>query len=237
MLISRVVIEKTKTDQAIGNLLLLPEALKPRYFSSDERWYRRRRIRKTNFEKFRNKHNLGYFLFCKSGTFNFDLIDSGVVEISFYLNKNVDSDLMIDYLKAFTEIGMAYGYVCMEEEYLHCNRIKRQFGQSSVETQVGNNMDNFIPGIYWLTYVSEEVASRFNIDLKSLEKNSAHISRPGLGYLYQFYDSPDIWRDHRRELDFLSEDDSGIFSHRQILEEQSKTNSIDEFLKVTRKYK
>ena len=229
---SVVLIKKTMLDQAIDVLFQLPKGFKPKYYSPDESWFSRRRINTPKFEVFKSRNELGFFLYGRNSTFFLNMTGNESLEISLFLKGKVEPEEMAAYMKSFSSLGMRFGFMCMEEEYEHCNRVKRKFKGCSYEGWIGKDIDKYVSGLYWLTYFSEELVSSLVIDIDQFEVGNIELSRTDSGYLYQFYDSPKNWKKHRPKLDLMSENVSGIFSKREAVSKLSGIDNIAQYMDV-----
>ena len=84
----------------------------------------------------------------------------------------------------------------VEEEEEEKNRACIQFGGATIEGWLGRDLEKKIPGLYWLTLISEALANRHNVSISSLAGAALEHSELGRGqHLFRFYDRPDEWRD------------------------------------------
>ena len=109
-----------------------------------------------------------------------------------------------------------FGYACAWEELLHRNQIKEKVRVGSVngssESFVGRDLAKFVPGLYWLTLVSESLANRHGVPLPALTEPALEHRPLGAGrHLLRFHERLEAWRERQSELDAICAAQSGVF--------------------------
>lgn len=126
---------------------------------------------------------------------------------------NVEPALAKTLVVHMAKAGPLFGYACAEKELFHRNRVfaKLDFGTS--ESWVGRDLSKYLPGLYWMTVVSETLAEQHGVPLSKVGDDAIeHVTFDGGRHLFQFYERPDHWREHRRTMDALCSSLPGVFS-------------------------
>ena len=106
-----------------------------------------------------------------------------------------------------------FGNLCVEDEMLHRNRIFTKLDFGTCESWVGRDIRKYLPGLYWLTVVSETLAEEHGVPLSKVGTSASNeVVFENGRHLFQFYDHPNQWREHRRAMDALCSVLPGGFS-------------------------
>jgi len=230
-------LNNSSLEEVLKVLLRLPKELVPIYFSHDEKKSSRRKIENTGFEEFKKKHRLGFLLYGKHCSYNIDLTGSDAIEITLFLDKGIQADLMLEYFSLLSKIDMYFGFACDEAEYEYRNRIESEIKGNHIQAWVGKNIDNYVSGIYWLTYISKKLREKLNIDVGMLCQQAINPSESEARELIQFYDLPDNWKVHRENLDALCDVVPGVFSKKNVLEKLKPVDDVIQFSEVIHGYR
>lgn len=103
---------------------------------------------------------------------------------------------------------------CQNSEYEHRDRLYFRYESGSIESWIGRDPAQGLPGIYWRTTVSVEYLKRHQVDISAVTSNAYHVNRSGCGNLIsiQMFEDAHEWTAHAEKLDVLCENAKGIFS-------------------------
>lgn len=133
------------------------------------------------------------------------------VECACFLN--VEPVLGKTLVRHMARAAPLFGYACVEVELLHRNQVLSKLDIGTCESWVGLDVRKYVPGFYWLTLVSEELAEQHGVPLAKVGDTALeHVALEDGQHLFQFFRHPDDWRRHRRTLDRLCSSLTGVFS-------------------------
>jgi hypothetical protein len=109
---------------------------------------------------------------------------------------DIDSLLAQDFLMHMMRAHPIFGFACMAQEERHRNQLVMRFdAKTTIETWLGRNIEKNVPGLYWLTLLSQSLAKRHHVSLAALEKVALeNIDLGGGLHLLRFYEHPEDWR-------------------------------------------
>ncbi len=80
------------------------------------------------------------------------------------------------------------------EEYYSKNKVKIELNGSSVETWIGRNLNKYLPGVFWVNFISHVYAKNINLDVEKLAiLFGVEIIRRRNGYLFKTAESANNW--------------------------------------------
>jgi hypothetical protein len=243
------------SDALVEALKELPEPIRPVYFAADEG-----RIKKADkltdekrFHAFLKENALGFFLYTENNS-SYDISTSsvGYAHVGLYATSEVQNDCAVYFLKRMAELNPVFGYACDYQEqtpdstgsyvlsngdsigeYYHRNRHYFTIGKNHIESWIGRDLDKYIPGVYWLTLLSDDMLARHGVNVadllsetvanETLENRSIHLLR--------FFDKPEDWRENAVRLDNLCERINGIFSRRAV--DKALANKVVNYLEYS----
>lgn len=125
-------------------------------------------------------------------------------------------------LEVLERIGQLYGFSCLWSE----RRARNQWSVSISGTPTGRgcstgwfgrDVRRYIPGLYWLNYISDEYAVERGVVCEEIAAELGGCTRRLLrGTLVQLYDSPTDWKDHDAAVCRVIDRTPGIFSRREF---------------------
>lgn len=87
-----------------------------------------------------------------------------------------------------------FGFACSPEERERRNRVVVQQGENTIESWVGRDSEKFVPGLYWLTLLSDSMLEKHGVPLSALKSVALRASRIDIEQnLLQFYETPAEW--------------------------------------------
>jgi hypothetical protein len=217
-------------------LQCLPEPIKPVYFAEDEG-----KIIKANvlsdeerFRDFRKENPVGFFLYAGNKTF-FDISTRrvGYPEVTLYLAYGLSSEHIVVFFKNLSEYKPIFGRSCDEEEHDHRNRHYITIGKEHIEAWIGRSLENYIPGVYWYTLLSDKLLKQHGVNLADLAVEAATPESVGDGslHLLKFFENPADWKENAERLDNLCARVNGVFSRRPV---EAAVTEITNFLEYNK---
>ena len=139
------------------------------------------------------------------------------------------------FMERMATLAPTFGYACAWEEYLHRNQIVVKLRTGTLEAMLGKDASKYVPGLYWLTMLSESLSHQVPLD----ELEGAAIEDAALGggmRIFRFHDHPAKWRERVDELDALCDKLPGIFSIGVVRRKLAlaKVTELSEYFKLTR---
>ncbi|MEZ5307878.1 MAG: hypothetical protein R2684_12105 [Pyrinomonadaceae bacterium] len=233
----------TNPSVLVETLKTLPELIQPAYFAEDEG-----KIIKANrlddnerFLAFLKKNPAGFFLYAENRTCIDFTATSGsgnnYSDVTLWLANGLSSELAATFLKCVAEHKPVFGFACYDpervpdasggyvishdgvcSEYDHRNTHFITLGKNNIESGIGRKLDKYIPGVYWLTLLSDGLLAEHGVKLTDLAADA--ISTETLGddslHLLRFFENPEDWKDNADRLDNLCERVEGVFSRRAV---------------------
>lgn len=184
---------ETTSDDLLRRLLDLPPTLRPTHFNIGED---EPRLPLSSFDRLPadlRARQAGYFLYGPSSSFEVAVLPRGGIDLMG--NLHLPPDQVEAYFLHLTSLQPAYGYAALPEERVARNRVSHQFGLNQIEAWVGRRSDKWLPGLYWLNLLSDEVATRHGVAVDELASASHRYLKLGNGlHLFQLYLLPQDWR-------------------------------------------
>lgn len=118
--------------------------------------------------------------------------------------------------------GAWYAYACCWSEYVarHGVLIPVTFphgGTTSWELRFGEDCREYLPGLYWLTYVSRDYCQQLNVDADELaRKTNASVVKLRNGMLLELYEHPEDWQSRNEAIQEVIDATPCVFSIRDI---------------------
>lgn len=231
--------DKKNVRQLIDLLQTLPAYLKPIYFGEEETLKNKKDqlADGPRFEKFMSRNAEGFFLFADACVYNLFIHEVGysrffcdIQSEEFYLDCPLIFKAVAPILPSFGFVGENQerepdsdgSYVITHEQVTserdHRNKHFVTIGKNHIESGIGNDLNKYIPGVYWYTLLSDDLLSKHGVDLASLSDEA--ISNEPLGdgslHLLKFYEKPQDWKVNAERLDNLCEKVDGVFSRRSV---------------------
>lgn len=137
--------------------------------------------------------------------------------------------------------GVERAEACRRDEWTYRHVYVKKLDQFTIERTLGVDMSASLPGLYWLTVFSDELATRHGLDAEELAKFSNRYERWSTEdgttlSAFQMYESPDDWVRERSRVSAFLETHSCFFSMTRIAPTLDAAESKEEFDEVTRPY-
>jgi hypothetical protein len=137
--------------------------------------------------------------------------------------------------------GIERADACLRAEWNYRHLCIKKLAQFTIERTLGVDMSAFLPGLYWWTVLSDELAARHRLDVAELAALGGHSERwftedhTGL-HAFRLYDSPDDWEREKGRVSGFLEAHPNFFSMTRIAGRIEAAESKEAFDEVTRPY-
>ena len=182
------------------------------------------------FDQFVDNNEVGFFLYNYDAKVlaNVNLVGTGGYPSIEFMQEDSSCTFLTGFvdqiLDTFARYGAFFIYACLDEERDAKNRIYNDLDGYSVETWVGRDISKYIPGLYWITWISDKYASHLNIDIEEFAASvNDAIERLGDGYLIRLGNNPGSWKKNLKKLSKLSKDRDYLFNIDKVNISSAKT--------------
>lgn len=204
--------ENGNFDTVIEGIVDLPEPLRPMSFCRDEGVPKPKNLVSDapRFRAFLKQGASGMFLHAERAIFSF--FPSEPDGFCLYV-----PDIAPQYASMLMHklggLDATFAYACETDERRHRNCLVKKAAYGTDEAWVGRSLARQVPGVYWLTVISESLAKRHDVPLEEVKQVALATDELASGiWLLKFFDSSSEWRVHAPRLDKLCEETHGIFS-------------------------
>ncbi len=211
----------------VAMLMDLGQATRPRYISAKE--HGRDRCPFGGFQDFAEMP-VGCFLFADMCRFNitYDYFGFTWIVIDASDGGSFQADAALNIIEHACHNNLMYGFAALEKEYKHRNLLSvcRSFGE--VNAWLGRNINNGLPGLYWLNAISSRLMSETGISLLDLTQKLDFMSHQIIGatHFLCLYEEPQAWKKHARTIDKVCAETGGVLSMRQVMKDCGKYRNI-----------
>lgn len=187
---------------------------------------------------------LGPFLKGPNVTYDIGFFDGYVGEervksssISCNCSLKVEASLAKEFLIHMAAAQPVFGYACAPDERERRNRVVIKQGANTVESWVGRDLQKYIPGFYWLTLLSDDLAEKHGVPISEMVKIAKeHVKLEGDQHLFRFYERPEDWQS-TPEVATLCSSFSGVFDVERIKPQLTATKNYFELDAALRSWK
>lgn len=226
-----------KVDAVLNAAKQLPPWLRPTHYGHDEGVKNDLDVvsSENRFKAFLNEATSGFFLYAEQTTYNVSVANGKETQLFIECVNSDDAGRLI---RTLGLAGAEFGYAADFAEVKHRNRLVKKIEHGVHEAWVGRDWRRYLPGVYWLTLVSERLANSHGIPMNRLTGAAIHAEKLGPDLvLLQFFDVPEDWGAHKAELDGLCTQTTGVFSIDQVKPEFDKAKTFLETVAVLSKWK
>ena len=182
-------------DRVAAALIALPPALQPVHFSHEEHVVRaddlvadHRRL-----STFIAKSQSGFFLLGQGITYSIRVAAGRSLICDGFMN--IEPELAKQFLIRMAAAHPIFGFACSPDERKHRNRVTTQLGINKTESWVGRDTAKYVPGLYWLTLLSDALMRKHRVPLSALTPVARETIALEAGQrLFRFYDRPEEWQ-------------------------------------------
>jgi hypothetical protein len=182
-------------DRVLAAFITLPAPLRPVNFSHEERIVDTadRVEDQRRFSAFRARSKSGFFLLGETATYSVRLATGRPLICDCFLNMRPEVAKQL--LVHMSTAQPTFGFACAPAEREHRNRFTVQQGNNKIDNWVGRDTRKNLPGLYWLTLLSETLAKRHRVSFDAIEAVAKeHIALEGGQHLFRFYERPEDWQ-------------------------------------------
>lgn len=170
------------------------------------------------------EYSLGFF----HGTIGKEVVKSKAIRCVCFID--VEPPALASFFLHLAKLGPAFGFACAPEELQHRNRVVVKQGCNVLESWVGRNIDKYVPGLYWMTLISDGLARTHKIPIAALKRIANEYSElDGGQHLFRFFERPQDWRD-ARELAAMRASIPGVFDIDKI---RPRLQAAENFLSLS----
>ncbi|WP_194868333.1 hypothetical protein [Pseudoalteromonas sp. PPB1] len=238
MIIAGIFFDSSIKDVVVAALQNLPEPLKPVIYSADEEKRPKGNLvsNEKKFDLFRRENTVGFFLHSEKALFDLSFPQLGKASVFIELADDSLFIFLTDYLEGFAQLGIDFGFAADCGEYAHRNRHFITQGDNNIETWVGRDLCKYLPGFYWLTFVSNEIIELHGIDIELISRSAEFVGNCN-GTLMRFFDDPRSWQNYAELLDDYCEFSDGVFTIKDVEKSVSKEMNFLELNAVLTQWK
>jgi hypothetical protein len=182
-------------EAIVEAFMALPEELRPLHFSHHEKLdsINNRTDDRKRLMRFLAKSSSGFFLLGPRVTYSIRSAVSKSTVCDCFLE--VAPHSVKELLIGMAALHPVFGFACTKEEREHRNRIATRRGENIIESWVGRDSERYVPGLYWLTLLSEDLATKHGVPLsRVIGAALEHVELEGGQHLLRFYDAPENWK-------------------------------------------
>lgn len=189
-------------------------------------------------ERFIKTNSLGFFLYNRDATVLADvnIADREGYPYIYFYQEDSKCKFLLSHVEPVVNTFAGYGaffiYACSDKELDSKNRIKLQMGEASVESWVGRSITRYLPGVYWVTWISDKYAAKLNLDIEEIVTVlDIPKKRVAEGYYLKLGNKADSWKGHQGKLETLSDQKGVIFNVKKVIK-KVKTSSVKNILEL-----
>jgi hypothetical protein len=224
---------ETDLTGVLGAFATLPDAVRPVHFSKNETPdnaadHVSERARLLSFAQ---ENGSGFFLLSPTVTYSIRIAAGRPIVCDCFLN--VGSPEVRAFMVHMAAADPAFGFACLADERTHRNRIVHKVGDQAIEGWVGRDIRKYLPGFYWMTLLSETLATKHGLPVERLDEAAREHLKPKTGqHLFVFFERPEEWTQHTERLDALCASLRGVFSKRAVLPQLAGAKNVIEVTSV-----
>lgn len=150
----------------------------------------------------------------------------------------VEPSLATVLMERMAALAPVFGCASTWDEQQHRNQLDVRLRAFRQQEFVGCDLSKCVPGLYWLTLLSDALAERHGVPLAEVERAAFEHAAPGAGlHLYRFHDHPGDWRARADELDALCASLPGVFNIAEVRERLVGVTEEKEFDEIVRPWR
>lgn len=233
----------------VHRIARLPRPYRPNYFTSGGRVRDKSKSLiedATQFDRFVDE--------CVDRAAGFDLIGAGI-RFSFFTGEtrtvenrstHVGCSVLLSgsrwnaesYVKLLRQLccakGTESGETCRRSEWKYRHLCVKELPEFTIERTLGTDMSAALPGLYWWTVFSAELAARHDLDIAELTAFSMGadqwVTDEGqVLHVFRLYDEPDDWLKARERVSDFLERHANFFSLTRLVPAIDRANSKADF--------
>ena len=163
---------------------------------------------------------------------------TGHLPITCLCEMKVEPSLATALMERMAALAPVFGCASTWDEQQHRNQLDVRLYAFRQQEFVGRDLSKCVPGLYWLTLLSEALAERHGVPLAKVERAALEHAAPGAGlHLYRFHDHPGDWRARADELDALCASLPGVFNIAEVRERLIGVTEEKEYDEIVRPWR
>ena len=217
----------------IDSLLGLPMNLRPRLFSFEEHVTDKKNSVDNHilFNAFLKEAASGFFLFSDKLVYQFLIAKD--IDIRLLIHGAVKDDVIL-LLRKLSNCLPEFAYASNTREYKHRNILSKHAPYGYESAKVGNDYQQYLPGLYWITVIPSKLIQRHNIPLEKIRAAAIKSEELTNGvWIFTFFNNPDEWKTYAKSIDQLCGKIPGIFSIKNVHKDFKNAKTFIETSKVT----
>ena len=235
MIEARLEFDKDALRRVLGAFLKLPSLLKPTHYCDDEESEGESVGDGQAFLAAMSGSRAGFLLKGSGNVYDVSIAGDRPIICNCFLE--VDYHLVQEFLVHMAIAKPIFGFACTPEEKEAKNRVTTKQGLNTIESWVGRDTRKYIPGLYWLTLLSDALAEKHNVSLSLVEAVALeHVELEGGQHLFRFYEEPDKWR-CATEVAELSSSLPGVFNVEKVRPQIESAKNFLELNAIIRNWK
>lgn len=221
--------------EVITAIMGLPETYRPTHICNDKEKAGRPIEDSGRFIREFSSRQTGELLIGRRGTIDISLAGPKPINCNLLLDVSPDeAEEVVDYLCIAKPV---FGFACASEERLHRNRTTNVLGVNTIESWVGRDTEKYIPGLYWITVLSDEILHLHKVPLANLAEAADRQTEPAEGiHVLRFYEDPRGWHNSDK-LTTVIESVEGIFKIAKARDAMGKASNFLEHSSIYRNWK
>jgi hypothetical protein len=227
-------------DDRVGRVVdafaALPPSLRPVHFSHEEHVQSAadRIDDQARFSTFVSRSQSGFFLLGQEVTYSIRIATGRSLVCDCFLK--VEPELAKQLLVHMSAAGPIFAYACSPEEREHRNRLVVRRGTDTIEGWVGRDPKKYVPGLYWLTFLSDALMKMHDVSWSALAAAAREQIKLEGGQLFRFYEWPEDWQ-KTTAVSSLCASLPGVFDIERIKPELSTAKTVLDLTSMLRRWK
>jgi hypothetical protein len=130
-----------------------------------------------------------------------------------FVISSIDTAAADELVEAMQNVSCDFACIAERAELDFRNEVARDFPHGRFSVAVGQTFARAAPGLFWQTFISSELAARFDVQLPALARFAiGAVWRPDGGLWVRLYDHAADWREHVDTVDDYLMGAPGMFS-------------------------
>ena len=201
-------------DQVLTRIFELPGNQRPQFYHLEERPKRKdlTRVHGTKDLKkiIKNSVNSSFILSSKCVS-----IDINKSNPHLFIRGETGStwDIILPIMEHMMKAKPIFGFGSYYDEYAARNQLVTETTMGTLHAFLGRNIEKFIPGLYWITILSDRLIKNHKLDINPISTAALSHIHKSESHLFQFYQNPEDWKEQEKKLKLLSKSD--VFFHKE----------------------
>ena len=199
----RLIFDAAAHDAMWARILSAPEPYRPQYIHDGERPAAGER-RPCRDARDIPGHDRGrgrsFFLRCAAGSLYVTPRGDGWVLVG---HPEDAPHQMVAFLRHAVGPGLIFAYAACAAEAAHRHLLRVPRPSGHTEGTVGLDVRHYVPGLYWTTVLSGQLAARHRVDIPALVAAASDHEQRGDAHILEFFPDPTRWQEEAARLSAL----------------------------------